>query len=295
VFIMSSESQVLANRRNAQQSTGPRTEEGKEVVSQNAVKHGLCARRDVIRGEDQEEFERHREAMLQDLAPVGAMESMLVQRIVSLSWRLLRAQRMQDAAIEVMCANCVSQMYPCSTLSEVAKAAGRQAEDEPGCDDELTLGLAVAQDFSQARALERLLAYEGKIEASLYKAMAELEKLRRMRRPDGAATQNKANPVCSVLARAYPEPAEGPSGRTPDGVTTSGENKANSVCSVPVRAYPGSAEEPSGRTPDGVTTSGENKANSTDEGSGENKANFSVEQVNSASQDPAGDPVPFGT
>jgi hypothetical protein len=40
---MATQAQILANRRNAQKSTGPRTEKGKAVVSQNAVKHGLLA------------------------------------------------------------------------------------------------------------------------------------------------------------------------------------------------------------------------------------------------------------
>jgi hypothetical protein len=216
---MSSEAQVLANRHNAQRSTGPRTEEGKEIVSQNAVKHGLAARRDVIRGEDQEEFQRHRQKMFQDLAPVGAMESLLAGRIVSLSWRLIRAQRMQDATIEALCANYVKGPCLHDILERVAKSVGRTEEDRPGPDDELTLGLALARDFSQERALERLLAYEGRIEASLYKAMAELEKLRRMRRSDARQEPPASSP--------RPHETEGPILITPHSVTTNAQNKAN--------------------------------------------------------------------
>ncbi len=40
---MASEAQISANRQNAEKSTGPRTDEGKAVASQNAVKHGLFA------------------------------------------------------------------------------------------------------------------------------------------------------------------------------------------------------------------------------------------------------------
>ena len=36
-----SEKQLIANRQNAQKSTGPKTEAGKKKSSQNAVKHGL--------------------------------------------------------------------------------------------------------------------------------------------------------------------------------------------------------------------------------------------------------------
>lgn len=57
---MATEAQILANRRNAQKSTGPRTPQGKAAVSQNAVKHGLLARQDVINLESQADFELYR-------------------------------------------------------------------------------------------------------------------------------------------------------------------------------------------------------------------------------------------
>jgi hypothetical protein len=99
---MATEAQVQANRLNAQKSTGPRSAEGKATVSQNAVKHGFSGRLDVIKGEEQAEFERHREAMLGELAPVGAVESMLAERIAGLAWRLKRAERMQDEAFDAL-------------------------------------------------------------------------------------------------------------------------------------------------------------------------------------------------
>ena len=45
---MSSEAKIAANRHNAEKSTGPKTAEGKAIVAQNAVKHGLLARTAVI-------------------------------------------------------------------------------------------------------------------------------------------------------------------------------------------------------------------------------------------------------
>ena len=41
---MATPAQIAANRRNAQRSTGPKTEEGKRRCSQNARKHGLSSR-----------------------------------------------------------------------------------------------------------------------------------------------------------------------------------------------------------------------------------------------------------
>ena len=49
---MSTLSQIEANRRNAQHSTGPRTAEGKAASSMNALKSGIDAESSVIPGED---------------------------------------------------------------------------------------------------------------------------------------------------------------------------------------------------------------------------------------------------
>ena len=89
-FSMPTPKQLRANRRNALKSTGPRTPQGKETSSQNAIKHGLCAERVVILGEDPEDFERLREGLIHQYTPVGFLERDCVERIVSLIWRLRR-------------------------------------------------------------------------------------------------------------------------------------------------------------------------------------------------------------
>ena len=45
---MISYSQASANQSNAQKSTGPVTEEGKAIVSNNAIKHGLFSKRLIL-------------------------------------------------------------------------------------------------------------------------------------------------------------------------------------------------------------------------------------------------------
>ncbi len=164
---MASAAQILANRRNAEKSTGPRTEEGKAVASQNAVKHGLLARRDVLDTEDQTEFDRHRELMLAELRPAGPLESMLAERIVSLSWRLKRVERMQNEALD------------CLLAGDGGVSEGENDElgsFEPTGDP--ALGRAAVQDFAGGRVLERLMVYERRIESSLYKTMSELHRLK---------------------------------------------------------------------------------------------------------------------
>jgi hypothetical protein len=87
--------QIAANQRNAGKSTGPKTAEGKGLARMNAVKHGILSAEVVVRGlriqERLEEFKALRERFWESLAPVGPVEEMLVDRIVTVQWRLRRA------------------------------------------------------------------------------------------------------------------------------------------------------------------------------------------------------------
>ena len=163
---MATEAQINANRENAQKSTGPVTAEGKAAVSQNALKHGLFAVRDVVPTENQQDFDSMQEQMLADLAPVGAMESLLAQRAVSLAWRLKRAETMQAQIFEDMVE---------SRISDVQWRLGRKKPTEPRYAPEyLVIGRVAKDDWSGRRLIERLFEYERRIEKSLYKTMAEL-------------------------------------------------------------------------------------------------------------------------
>ncbi len=185
---MLSEAQVIANRRNAQKSTGPRSSQGKAIASQNSIKHGLSAHQAVIGSESKAEFEQYRERILGELDPISPMESMLAERIVTLSWRLERIGRIQNQTIDAM--NAAKNSSPLAKLTQslISKYAG-QPEDEPNDSaDDLKLGRMAIKDFSNARVLDRLLMYERRIEHSLYRTILELQRLIVMRNmnPQGA-------------------------------------------------------------------------------------------------------------
>ena len=181
---MATEAQIIANRRNARNSTGPRTFEGKDVISQNAIKHGLFARQAVISSENQEEFCLYRDWMLAELAPAGPMESMLAQRIVSLSWRLKRTGIIQNQTIDTMNADTKSNPLAKLTRSLAFKKNSQPQPDSSTPAEDHTLGRMIIKDFSNARVLERLLMYERRLENSLYKTIIELQKLQLMRKLD---------------------------------------------------------------------------------------------------------------
>src|SRR4051794_28816309 len=80
-----------ANRRNAKHSTGPRTDAGKAVTAMNARTHGILSEAaPVLPTEDAAAFAQLRERMHQDAAPVGVLEESLVERLVTLLWRMRR-------------------------------------------------------------------------------------------------------------------------------------------------------------------------------------------------------------
>jgi hypothetical protein len=232
---MASAAQVLANRLNAQKSTGPRTAEGKAVVSQNAVKHGLLAKEVVIKGEDPGEFGFYRDQMLGELAPVGQMEAVLAERVVSLSWRLQRAERLQGAAF--------AAMYKQDTAGPLAGINRMlRAKPEPG-DNDLVLGQVVVADFSRAKVLDRLLMYERRLEHSLYRTMGELQSQRLLRAldpPTAEPTLEVAAAVCGMPARASrarvagfqatQDAAKMAATQTPDGVTTNAPESEDQSC-----------------------------------------------------------------
>lgn len=95
--------QLAANRLNSSRSTGPRTAPGKAIARLNAVKHGLLGRLPIVigLGETPEAWVAHREAVLLDLAPIGAVQVALAERVALLLFRMARAAK-ADAAASVV-------------------------------------------------------------------------------------------------------------------------------------------------------------------------------------------------
>ncbi len=81
-----------SNRKNAKKSTGPKSRKGKAAVALNGVCHGLRSTNPVLPGlEKEEDWESHRKAMIDQLAPVGAIEYAFAEKIALGFWRLGRS------------------------------------------------------------------------------------------------------------------------------------------------------------------------------------------------------------
>jgi hypothetical protein len=146
---MTSERQAEANRQNAQKSTGPRTPAGKAVVALNGIKHGLLSRESLIKGESEAELVDFGKRLRAKLAPVGELELLFADRVISTAWRLRRV-----VAVETMHFN------------------GEHSVD-------------YAFNDCGREKMGVLSRYEMTLERSLYKALHELQRLQAAR--DGQA------------------------------------------------------------------------------------------------------------
>jgi hypothetical protein len=98
---MTSLRQIEANRRNAEKSTGPRTEAGKQRSALNAVRHGLTAETVVLPMEAPEDYQAFEEVVLSGFDPETAAERELVLRVAALLWRLRRAISIETGLLQL--------------------------------------------------------------------------------------------------------------------------------------------------------------------------------------------------
>jgi hypothetical protein len=92
--------QLIANQNNAKKSTGPVTVQGKQTVSNNALKHGVFSKTLILTDEDPDEYKSLLDQLLQELHPSGLLEQTLVERIALTLWRQRRLVRAETANIE---------------------------------------------------------------------------------------------------------------------------------------------------------------------------------------------------
>src|SRR5215211_5918366 len=205
---MTSEKKAQSNRRNALKSTGPKTPEGKDAVRLNALKHGLRSEEILLPGEDGEALRELGERLRDELQPVGELENLLVDRIITAYWRLRRLERVEAGIFAWQLygelrerAQREARSYKRNILDDIveqdttitdehkrqealSKAQELNAKQEA---ETATLGRTFIRDANAANAFSKLSRYETAIERSLYKALHELQRLQAARGADGNA------------------------------------------------------------------------------------------------------------
>src|SRR3954470_19312066 len=214
----SSARRLRANRQNARRSSGPRTAAGKRRSSQNATSHGVFCRDLVLPGESREEFDAFRNAFLLRLSPQDVLELLIVDRIVSASWKLRRLQAAEPYIHGV----------EAEEMREAEDALHQRAKDEL-IERERILGgdpLAAAQMLNREQpnherypvaatlavalvrgdgGFERLTRIEQRLERSIHRNLDELRKLRNLN--DEVASLRPPLRPCPFVAEEVEAPA----------------------------------------------------------------------------------------
>jgi hypothetical protein len=80
--------------------TGPRTEEGKAISSQNALQTGLFAKQDFVLPGEHAEYVQTQLVLMNELSPEGILEQTFADEIMSARWRLRRC-RLTEATLAI--------------------------------------------------------------------------------------------------------------------------------------------------------------------------------------------------
>jgi hypothetical protein len=181
---------ALASRQNGARSRGPKTAAGKARSARNALKHGLCARKLlVLPEEDAAAFQALEVALLEELAPVGALQAVLAARVVSAAWRLMRADRLEAEVLEF------------------------RRSHEGG------LGLALMRDGNGTRSFDTVMRYRGAATAELMRALKTLQALQAEARAEAGLPAAPARQRRATTTLARPNEPEQPrrvNGATPN-------------------------------------------------------------------------------
>lgn len=156
-----SQKQLEANRQNAKLG-GVKTEEGKAVVKYNALKHGLLSQEVIIQGEDKNRLCELADGLRETLEPKGEVESILVDRIISNTWRLKRCLKIEKNLMEF------------DKNDDVMKISLITSEGQKERENILNM--------ISSHLVERILRYETAIERGIFKSLHELQRLQAIRK-----------------------------------------------------------------------------------------------------------------
>jgi hypothetical protein len=139
----------------------------------NARRHGITGQVTTMTDEDRAAHDQLSQALIKDLAPEGAMEIQLAQRIATDSWRLNRISAVEDNLF----------------------ALGLHEHGGELCPDneQIDAALTSARVFTmESKRLQLLTLYEQRINRSIQKNLAMLHSLQATRKAEHAAALKEA-------------------------------------------------------------------------------------------------------
>ena len=78
---------------------GPKTPEGKRVSAHNALKTGAYTSLIILPGESEQDFQQLEDQFIHDFVPQDIVEASMVHTLTVLTWKQLRTQKIEHAAL----------------------------------------------------------------------------------------------------------------------------------------------------------------------------------------------------
>jgi len=185
-----SDAKRAANQRNAQLSTGPRTPEGKQRSSQNALTHGLFADTHlVLPGESQAAHDTLQKQFEDSLQPSDAVEASIVERMIANRWKLCRLKDLESkiyehgarAAIKYREDQYLHSLPYCEKRKDREAQEPLREQSRQRCETDWKTVAPGTLLLSDTR-WEDLARHEKRLEDQFYKAQRELRLWRKEKR-----------------------------------------------------------------------------------------------------------------
>ncbi len=147
--------QQQANQRNAQKSTGPKTQAGKEVSRYNALKHGITAELVCIPGECRPHYDARRLELIDYYKPQSLLEFDLVDHIANALWRKRRVVKHETLMVTLEVH--AQRQSPNPRVTEASPDVESSVATQILSDDTNGLGLLDRYESKIDRSLHRLI------------------------------------------------------------------------------------------------------------------------------------------
>src|ERR1700729_888500 len=161
---MASQSQNEANRRNAQKSTGPRTQEGKDRSRRNGLQHGLTAKTCMLEDEDPEALVDLLNEIREKFNPQDTDEDFLIECMAKARFKYNRIMPLEAAIYNL-------RLSVDRTPKEITEALGVNGQR----------AWAYMPDANGGNALSKRARYETSLLREYDRSRQELEKLQKIR------------------------------------------------------------------------------------------------------------------
>ena len=204
---MATQSQIDANRRNAQKSTGPRTPEGKANSRRNGLLHGLTAKTCMLDGEDPAELTNLVDKLSEKYHPQDTDEDFYVERMAKARCRYNRIMPLEAGIFNI-------RLSVDQAPKEVVEALSQEGQR----------AWAYLRDANGGNAITKLSRYETTLLREYDHSRQELEKLQKIRAarpaplPLSDELRSEPDPPVSPIPPASSKPPQ-PAASTPVPIT----------------------------------------------------------------------------